>query len=158
MRAQRGMFMCSPRHPTFSSQSQVSEEQNLLTALLWGPAQRGASSRAPRGSLGTYRRSSGKLSGLESERLVVGFTLCNREIVEVSVRWREKRAQDTRTEVGERRWSRKTNGGPGKPGTRVVSEDLREEQEFSTSRKKKVKRIKFTQRAVALTDGPLVLQ
>lgn len=54
------------------------------------------------------------------------------------MRWREKRAQDTRTEVGERRWSRKINGGPGKPGTRVVSEDLREEQEFFPfSRKKK---------------------
>ena len=54
------------------------------------------------------------------------------------MRWREKRAQDTRTEVGERRWSRKINGGPGKPGTCVVSEDLREGQEFFPfSRKKK---------------------
>lgn len=46
------------------------------------------------------------------------------------MRRRGKRAQDTRTEVGERRRSRKKNGGPGKPGTCVVSEYLREEQGF----------------------------
>lgn len=76
------------------------------------------------------------------------------------MRWREKRAQDTRTEVGERRWSRKINGGPGKPGTCVVSEDLREEQEFFPfSRKKKRSKESNSLRkgAVALTDGPLVL-
>lgn len=77
------------------------------------------------------------------------------------MRWREKRAQDTRTEVGERRWSRKINGGPGKPGTCVVSEDLREGQEFFPfSRKKKRSKESNSLRkgAVALTDGPLVLQ
>lgn len=38
---------------------------------------------------------------------------------------REKRAQDTRTEVGEEEMEQEINGGPGKPGTCVVSEGLR---------------------------------
>ena len=43
------------------------------------------------------------------------------------MRRRGKRAQDTRTEVGERRWSRKINGDSGKPATCEVQDDLREE-------------------------------
>ena len=55
------------RHPTFSSQSQVSEKQLLTMLLAEAQPREGASSRAPRGSLGTWKWSSGKLSRLESE-------------------------------------------------------------------------------------------
>lgn len=55
------------RHPTLSSQSQVSEKQLLTMLSAEAQPREGASSRAPRGSLGTWKRSPGKLSRLESE-------------------------------------------------------------------------------------------
>lgn len=55
------------RHPTVSSQTQVSEEELLTVLSAEAQPREGASSRAPRGSQGTWKRSSGKLSRLESE-------------------------------------------------------------------------------------------